>query len=95
MVDLTGARIKIDGYDVGLRIPLPEFLDDTFSHDMVGKAGKRLTAHDVAGAVFDQLYHFPGQEPSFTGLVTDAHDGFRIFHNLIDTDGSIEVLTVL
>ena len=66
-------------------------LDDALSDDVVGEASERLDAHDVLDAAVDQLDHFSGQEPAFAGLVPDAHDGLRVFDQLVDAGGRIKV----
>ena len=54
---------------------LPAYLlDDAFSDYVVGQAAEGLRADDVVGSFLDQLQHFPGQEPSFPGLVAQGND---------------------
>ena len=55
LVDLAGTRIVIDGHDIGTRIAVTQFLDDTLAVHMVRQAGERLRADDVRCSGVDQL----------------------------------------
>ena len=74
---------------------LAKLFDDTFTYDMVGQAGKRLGADDVIDTAVDQFNHFTGQEPAFTGLVTDGYDRTGIFCQRLDVHWWMEPLTLL
>ena len=74
---------------------LAKLFDDTFTYDMVGQAGKRLGADDVIDTAVDQFNHFAGQEPAFSGLVTNVYDRFCIFHRFINAARRREVGTLL
>ena len=69
--------------------------DDTLAHHMVGKAAEGLDADDVLDTAVDQLDHLSGEEPAFAGLIADTHDGFRVFDQLVDAGGRIEVPALL
>ena len=55
LIDLAGAGIVVDGYDVGKGVAVPQLLDDAFSDHMVGQAGKGLGTYDVGGTGVDKL----------------------------------------
>ena len=55
LVYFAGARIEVDGYDVGHRILMTQLFDNALTYDVVWQAGKRLTAYDVVDAGVDQL----------------------------------------
>ena len=50
-----------------------QFLDDTFSDDVVRQAAERLGADDVRRAVVNQFQHLTGQEPSLAGLIAEGN----------------------
>ena len=54
---------------------------------MVGQAGERLDAHDVGGAVGEQLCHLAGEEPALAVLVADGQEGLGQLRHLADMDG--------
>ena len=51
---------------------------------MVRQAGKWLCADDVIDAGVDQFQHFPGQEPSLTGLIAERYNVFCHISDLFD-----------
>ena len=55
LVYFTGAWVVIYGNDVGLRIVLSQFLDHTFSYNVVWQAAKWLGADNVFNTTVDQL----------------------------------------
>ena len=71
------------------------FFDDTFSYNMVRQAAKWLDADDVRNTAVDQLHHFSGQEPSFTGLVSGRNDRCGHFCKIMDICGRCEVAALL
>ncbi len=77
------ARIVVDCHDIGFRILAAQFFDNTFSDNMVWQAGEWLCADNIVCTAVDQFQHLTGQEPSFTGLVTEGYDiGQAIFASL-------------
>ena len=71
LVDLAGARIVVDGYDIGARICISKFFNNAFSNNMVRQTAKWLRADNIAGSLMNQFNHFTGQKPSFTSLIAD------------------------
>ena len=69
LVHFTGTGIIIHGGNVCLGLGFFQHLHDAFSHNMIGKTGKRLDADDVGRAGGNELYHFTGQEPALTVLI--------------------------
>ena len=59
---------------------------------MVWQTAKWLGTYDIWHAGMDQLQHFAGQEPSFSGLVTATDDRLCIFCQLIDSCGWLETI---
>ena len=55
LVYFTGAWVVVYGNDVGLRIVLSQFLDHTFSYNVVWQAAKWLGADNVFNTTVDQL----------------------------------------
>ena len=47
LIDFAGARVIVDGYDIGPGECFSQWLDHAFSDDVVRQAAKRLGAHDV------------------------------------------------
>ena len=47
LIYFAGTWIVVDGNNVGFRMLTANFLDDTFSYDVVRQASKRLDADDV------------------------------------------------
>ena len=79
LIYFAGTWIVVDGNNVGFRMLTANFLDDTFSYDVVRQASKRLDADDVRDTAVDEFHHLSGQEPSFTGLISGRNDGAAIF----------------
>ena len=73
---------------------LSQLLDNALAYDMVWQAAKGLCTYDVIDAAVDQLDHFTGQEPAFTGLIADRNDFLRIFYGLVDPAGRLKVDTL-
>ena len=88
MIDLAGAGIIVDGYNVGLGICLTQRLNDALAYHMVGKAAKGLGTDNIGYVVVDQLHHFTGKEPSFPGLIADGDNGLRKGSDFPDGSGS-------
>ena len=61
---------------------------------MVREASEGLDTDDVFDTAVDKLDHFSCQEPALTGFVSDAHDGLRIFDQIVDAGRRIKVLTL-
>ena len=59
LIYFAGTWIVVDGNNVGFRMLTANFLDDTFSYDVVRQASKRLDADDVRDTAMDR--------PSFLG----------------------------
>ena len=93
LIYLTGTRIVVYGYDVCLRITASEFLDNTFSNDVVWKAAKWLDADDVRCTVMNQFQHLTGKEPAFTGHIADGNDWRCHFGKLCDVSRRCKVFT--
>ena len=74
LIYFAGTWIVVDGNNVGFWMLTANFLDDTFSYDVVRQASKRLDADDVRDTAVDEFHHLSGQEPSFTGLVSERYD---------------------
>ena len=51
---------------------------------MIGKTSEGLCTNDICGTLVDELDHFAGKEPTFTGLVTNAYDWFRVLYDIVD-----------
>ena len=64
LVDAGGARIVVDGDDIGLGILLPQGADGALAGDVVGQAAEGLHAHDVGHAGIDQLAHLRREQPA-------------------------------
>ena len=95
LVYLAGARIVVDGYDVGAGVPSAQFFDDALSDDMIWQAGEGLGTDDVLRAPFDQLQHLAGQEPAFPGLIAKGDDFLRHIRHVIDVRGGGEMNALL
>lgn len=95
LVDLRGAGIVVDRDDVRERVLVPELLDDALSDNVVRQAGERLRADDVVDARVQELEHFAGQEPPLAGLVADGYDRVRVFREVLDMCGRVEVPALL
>ena len=74
LVYFTCTGIKVDCDDVGFRVSSSQLLDYAFSYYMVRQAGKGLCADNVSCAAVDQFQHLAGQEPAFSGLISDGND---------------------
>ena len=61
---------------------------------MVRQAGEGLCTHDVSGAAVDELEHLSGQEPSFSGLVSDGHNLGRHPRQIFDVSRRVKVLAL-
>ena len=55
LVYFAGTWIVVNGNNVGFRMFTANFLDDTFSYDVVRQTSKWLGADDVVDATVDQL----------------------------------------
>ena len=91
LIDFAGTRIVVDGDNIGKRVALAQFFDNTLSDNVVWKTSKRLCTDNVVDAAVDQFHHFSGQEPAFSGLIADIYDGFRIVHEGVDADRWMEM----
>lgn len=60
LVDFAGARVIIDGYDIGARICISQFFDNAFADDVIRQASEWLCAYDVSRSLMNQLNHFSG-----------------------------------
>ena len=95
LIYFAGTWIVVDGNNVGFRMLTANFLDDTFSYDVVRQASKRLDADDVRDTAVDQFHHLSGQEPSFTGLISGRNDGCSHFCKITDICGRCKVAALL
>ena len=91
LVDLTGSGIVVDGDDVGAGVLMAQLLDNALSDDMVRQAAEGLCTDDIVDAGVDQLDHFAGQKPAFSGLVPDGNDGASVFGDFPDRNRSAEM----
>ena len=91
LIYFAGTWIVVDGNNVGFRMLTANFLDDTFSYDVVRQASKRLDADDVRDTAVDEFHHLSGQEPSFTGLISGRNDGRSHFCKITDICGWCKV----
>ena len=73
---------------------MADLFDDTLAYDMVRQAGERLGTYDVFRTAVDQLHHFAGQKPSFTGLVSDRYDRLGVFCQLLNVCRRIKMLAL-
>ena len=55
LIYFTGTWIVVDGNDIGHRILVTQFFDDTFADYVVRQASKWLCAYDVVDTAVDQL----------------------------------------
>ena len=69
LVDLGGARVIVNGYDVAPGVVVLQLSDHTLSYDVVGQAAKGLGADDVGHPGVDELQHLGGEEPALTHLL--------------------------
>ena len=76
LVYFACSRIIIDCNDVGFRMTAAQFFNNTFPDYVVWQTGERLCADNVWCTAVDQLQHFSGKEPSFTGLVSKRNNFF-------------------
>lgn len=95
LIYFAGTWIVVDGNNVGFRMLTANFLDDTFSYDVVRQASKRLDADDVRDTAVDEFHHLSGQEPSFTGLISGRNDGRSHFCKITDICGWCKVAALL
>ena len=95
LIYFAGTWIVVDGNNVGFRMLTANFLDDTFSYDVVRQASKRLDADDVRDTAVDEFHHLSGQEPSFTGLISGRNDGCSHFCKITDICGRCKVAALL
>ena len=84
LVDLGGARVVVDGHDVGLGVSGAQRPEHALADDVVGQAREGLGADDVRAAVFDHVDHFCGQVPAFAGLVARRADVLGTLDHLFD-----------
>lgn len=84
LVGFTGAGIVIDGDDVGFGELAVQFLHGAAAGNVVGQTGEGLHTDDIGHAAFDQLDHFPGEEPAFTGLIADGYHRGGFFRQIFD-----------
>ena len=70
LIYLTCTWIIVDSRNIRLWILTADLLDNTLTHNVVWQAGKWLDTNDIRHSIVDQLHHFTGEEPAFTGLVT-------------------------
>ena len=61
---------------------------------MVWQTAERLDTYDIRRSPVDQLHHFSGEEPSFTGLVAQRNDRLRHFRQICDLGGRSEMFTL-
>ena len=89
LVDLAGTQVIVDADDIGLRVEAPDLAEHALSHHVVGQASEGLAAHDVRGAVLDELGHLGREQPPLARLVAQAED----FRGLLrhDGDGGLDV----
>jgi len=95
LIYFAGTWIVVDGNNVGFRMLTANFLDDTFSYDVVRQASKRLDADDVRDTAVDEFHHLSGQKPSFTGLISGRNDGRSHFCKITDICGRCKVAALL
>ena len=74
LIYFAGTWIVVDGNNVGFRMLTANFLDDTFSYDVVRQASEWLRSHNILCTTVDQFHHLTGQQPSFTGLDPHGYD---------------------
>ena len=95
LIYFAGARVVVDGYDVGtpdtvcrssLITPLPTM--------WFGRQPKGWVQTIFRSALVDQFNHFTGQEPSFAGLVAQGDNRFSVFGKILDNGLLAEVLAV-
>lgn len=53
LINLACTRVIINGYNVGFRVSPSDFFDDTFAHNVVWQASKRLDADNVGNVSVD------------------------------------------
>ena len=51
-----------------------EFFDNSLTYNMVWQAGEWLGADNISSTAVNEFEHLTGQEPSFTGLVSERYD---------------------
>ena len=89
LVYFTCSGIEVDCDDVGFRVSSSQLLDYAFSYYMVRQAGKGLCADNVSCAAVDQFQHLAGQEPAFSGLISDGNDFGGHFCQILKLRGEV------
>ena len=95
LVYLTCAWVVVNSYDICFRMFAANFLDNTFTYDVVWQAAKWLDADDVRNTAVDQLHHLACQEPALTSLVSCGNDRGSHFCKITDISGRCKVAALL
>ena len=75
LVYFAGARIIVDGHDIGLRIAVGGVsLITPLPTTWFGRQPKGWVQTMLCDTAVDQLQHLTGQEPAFTGLVSEGNN---------------------
>ena len=84
LIDFAGARVVVDGRDVGFGEAFAQRFDHALAGDVIGQAGKWLQTQDVRDARFDEFDHFGGEEPAFAGIVAFLQEIVGYFGEFVD-----------
>ena len=73
LIYFTRTGIAVDGRNISPLVGVTQFMHDALACNMVGQAAEGLQADHIRHTGVDELDHFAGQEPAFTGHIPQAY----------------------